>query len=185
MEEQVLVKRFIDGEQSAFIEVYNMYFQDVYNFVAYSVGITCCEDVTQEIFVKVYRKMKSFKGKSSIKSWVFNIARRSVYDHYRKNKKHLNLDDYSGKLMTNITPEDILEHKSELESTLKILGTLKCEQRTVILLRRLHGFSIKETSKIMGVKESAVKTLLHRGMKNLENKSSADFCTNKGVINYE
>ncbi|WP_353894077.1 RNA polymerase sigma factor [Proteinivorax hydrogeniformans] len=189
MEDHILITRFMHGERSAFIEVYEMYFQDVYNFTAYSIGVTSCEDVTQEVFLKVYRKMESFKGKSSIKSWIFNIARRTTYDYHRKHKKCLNVDDYYNKLITTITPEDVFEYKEDLEDVLRMLGSLKHEQRTAILLRRLHGFSIKETARIMGVKESKVKTLLHRGMKNLDKevakKISLECSPKGGVSKYE
>lgn len=175
MQEEILIERFKRGDDSAFIEVYELFFNDIYNFVSYSVSKEACEDLTQDIFIKVYKNMLSFKGKSSIKTWIFNIARRSVYDWYRKKKSILNIEDYTNTLITKDTPEGIFENNEKMESLIIALRQLKEDQRSVILLRKFHGFSIKETSEIMGFSEGKVKTILHRAIKSLKENLVRDF----------
>jgi RNA polymerase sigma-70 factor (ECF subfamily) len=165
--EEILLERFKRGDETAFIIIYEKYFQDVYNFVSYSVTFEVSEDLTQEIFIKLYKSMTKFKGNCSLKTWIFNIARRTIYDWYRTKKSFLNIDDFSNTLINNKNPEDIVEDNEELRNLIDALKALKKEQRLVILLRKYHGFSIKETSEIMGYSEGKVKTILHRGIKNL------------------
>ncbi|SES99768.1 RNA polymerase sigma factor [Anaerobranca gottschalkii] len=167
MGEEILVERFKRGDEAAFIIIYEKYFQDVYNFVSYSVSFEASEDLTQEIFIKLYKSMEKFKGNCSLKTWIFNIARRTIYDWYRTKRSFLNIDDYSNSLITNKNPEEMFENNEELRQLIEGLNKLKKDYKLVILLRKYHGFSIKETAEIMGYSEGKVKTILHRGLKNL------------------
>ena len=168
MREELLIENFKRGDESAFIEVYELYFQDVYNFVAYSVNEEVREDLTQEVFVKVYKNMEKFKGKCSIRTWIFNIARRTIYDWYRLRKNVLNIEDYAHSITEKDTPEKIYENNEKHFMLAQGLKELKEDQRTVILLRKFHEFSIRETSTVMGFSEGKIKSILHRGLKSLK-----------------
>lgn len=175
MHEDILLERFKRGDDSAFIEIYNLYFHEIYNFVCYSVHRDASEDLSQEIFIKVYRNMEKFKGNSSIKTWIFNIARRTVYDWYRAKKSILNIDDFSNTLTSKNTPEGVVEDNEKMEQLIMGLKKLKEEHRSVILLRKFHGFSIKETAEIMGYSEGKVKTISHRAIKDLKEGLASDY----------
>ncbi|QNO15628.1 RNA polymerase sigma factor [Alkalicella caledoniensis] len=175
MREELLIESFKRGDESAFIEIYELYFQEVYNFVAYSVNGDVREDITQDIFMKVYKSMRKFKGKCSIKTWVFNIAKRTIYDWYRLKKNVFNIDDYESLLTERDTPEKVFEKKERISFLVQGLNDLKEDHKMVILLRKFHGFSIKETSNIMGYSEGKIKTILHRGLKALKENLENDY----------
>jgi RNA polymerase sigma-70 factor, ECF subfamily len=104
-----------------------------------------------------------------VKSFLFRAAHNTTMDFYRKEsriKKILN----AIKIKNNTQPstEKIVEVKEEGRLILKTLKGLNSSQRNVIVLRRIQGFSIKETAEILNWSEGKVKTTLHRANKNLE-----------------
>ena len=129
--------------------------------------------------------MEKFKGKCSIKTWVFNIARRSVYDWYRTRKISLNLEDFANVLLDGKTPEATYEKKEQIQTLIQELKKLKDEHRTVLLLRKFHCFSIKETAEVMGYSESKIKTILHRATKILKDNLECRYFQEGSVGEYE
>ena len=77
---------FKDEREQKFISVYHSYVSEIYQYVYLRTGMNkaLAEDITQDIFVDVYRGMSAFKGLSSERTWVFKIARNKLNDFYRK-----------------------------------------------------------------------------------------------------
>lgn len=127
------------------------------------------EDLMQETFLKVYEKYDSIKETNNVKSFLFRTAHNTTIDFFRKEsrlKKILN----AIKMKNEVPPstERIVVVKEEGRLILKALKELNPSQREVIVLRRIQGFSIKETAEILNWSEGKVKTTLHRANKNLE-----------------
>jgi RNA polymerase sigma-70 factor, ECF subfamily len=127
------------------------------------------EDLMQETFLKAYEKYDSIKEINKVKSFLYRAAHNATMDFFRKEsriKKILN----AIKMKNNDQPsiEKIVEVKEEGRLILKALKSLKPTQREVVVLRRIHGFSIKETAEVLNWSEGKVKTTLHRANKNLE-----------------
>lgn len=80
-----LVEELRDGTSEGFDAFYLQYFRRIYEFVARRVdNRTDAEDLTQEVFLAVFRSMDSFEGRSGFDSWVFGVARNVVHDHVRR-----------------------------------------------------------------------------------------------------
>ncbi|MEH7353493.1 RNA polymerase sigma factor [Neobacillus drentensis] len=127
------------------------------------------EDLMQETFLKLYEKYGSINDIHNVKNYLFRSAHNTTMDFFRKEskiKKLLNVikkevDSYS-------STEKIVEIKEEGRMILKALKQLKPSQREVFVLRKIKGFSIKETAEILDWSEAKVKTTLHRATNNLE-----------------
>ncbi|HEX6922416.1 MAG TPA: sigma-70 family RNA polymerase sigma factor, partial [Bacillales bacterium] len=124
------------------------------------------EDVAQEVFVTCYRKIKTFKGRSSIKTWLYRVTVNRSKDLLRKAKA-------SGRLVESIqhnysqqsalsSEQEYLKLDEDRQLTDFVLS-LPVKYREIIILFYYEGFAIKEISQLMKMNEKTVKTRLHRG----------------------
>ena len=88
-DEQDVVRRARDGDKESFAELYETYFDKIYRYVAVRIGNkTEAEDMTQQVFVKAYKHVHSYKWQGvPFSSWLFRIAHNVVVDFYRKESK--------------------------------------------------------------------------------------------------
>jgi len=126
------------------------------------------EDVTQDIFIKVWEKRETFNSnKSTLKNWVYIIARNHIVDLYRKRKintKTLNEE------IEGVVKDQSLEVEDELMmcQVLKNLNKLKEKDKEVLLLRYIQDLDIEDVSKIIGKSENTTKVMIHRALKKLK-----------------
>lgn len=162
--------------KALFDSFYNKYHQDLYNYVFYLVkNTTLTEDLIQEIYIRVIKSYDNFRGESSEKTWLFSIARHVTYDHFRKQqrlRKHQNETfdwDESARYIesTDILPDEITIQNEQMQSVFKYLNQCTIDQKNVIILRYIQGFSLQETAEILNITVSKVKTTQHRGIKTL------------------
>ncbi|MCM3439598.1 RNA polymerase sigma factor [Metabacillus halosaccharovorans] len=127
------------------------------------------EDILQETFLKAYQYQIHINDKNKVRNFLFRIAHNCTMDFFRKESKIRRLLNGLSK-ETKVYPsaEKIVEVKEESKRLLDALNGLKVAQKQVILLRKVQGFSIRETAEILNFTESKVKTTLHRANKNLE-----------------
>ncbi|GGA60542.1 RNA polymerase sigma factor [Ornithinibacillus halotolerans] len=123
------------------------------------------EDLTQETFVKAYKNKHSFKGESQPRTWLFSIAHNTTIDFLRKQKPIELIREMLPSLMDkNPLPEEMVEIEESTRDLYIALGNLKPAYREVIILRKIKGFSIEETSQILNWSEGKVKTTLYRAI---------------------
>jgi RNA polymerase sigma-70 factor, ECF subfamily len=153
-----------------FEHLYDIYFDEVYYYLIHFSGNQSeAEDLTQETFIKILSAYKRFDHNSSIKTWIFSIARHTAIDYYRKKKMISLLPDMLHHLTTNVgNPEGELDHIQDWEILQHALLKLKPDYRNVVIFRGLKEYSIKETAAILSWKESKVKVDYHRAIKLLK-----------------
>nr|WP_263323148.1 RNA polymerase sigma factor [Neobacillus sp. Marseille-Q6967] len=123
------------------------------------------EDLTHDTFVKAYLYYDSFKHYSSEKNWLFSIAHNLTVDFFRKRRPTTFLKEiFLMKKDNNPLPEEIIRSKEDFFELYNALGELKDTYRKVIILRKIKGFSIEDTAKILGWSESKVKSTLFRAI---------------------
>lgn len=123
------------------------------------------EDLTHDTFVKAYLYYDSFKQHSSEKTWLFSIAHNLTVDFLRKRKPSLTFKEiFLFQRDNNRLPEELIQIKEESYELYKALGELKDTYRKVIVLRKIKGFSIEDTAKILNWSESKVKSTLFRAI---------------------
>ena len=131
-------------------------------------------DVAQEVFLKLYHSIGSFKGESSFSSWLYRIAKNSALDFLRKQKKaqtvSLNAENDDGeKLFPELPdpadsnhPEKAALAAEKREMLYAALNRLTPEHREMILLRDINGYTYEEISDMLGLESGTVKSRLFR-----------------------
>ncbi len=188
--EKYLFLRLKRKDQQAFIEFYDLYVDQLYQYIFFKVGNKeDAEDLTSNLFLKLWNIVLAgeIKDYKTIKSFVYTVARNLVVDHYRRlsSQKTVALDEPLKK-ENSLQPEadklrtiaDKLEDEKqdiakEVDRTIdlalikKKLFDLKDEYREIIVLRFLEEMSVSETAQILGKKKANVRVLTHRALKAL------------------
>ncbi len=157
-----------------FEKIYVDYSSLVYNVALnYVQNIQDAEEITQDVFLKVYHKKESFKNNSSIKTWVYRITINTSIDYLRKRNRRPIL-----RLLINESnvpkhksewkhPGVLLEEKEAYRSLFSALNQLPIAQKSSIILLKIEGLSQKEAAKVLEVKEKALESLFQRAKKSL------------------
>ena len=163
-----------------FESIYLQYRKMVYNLsLQYTQNIEDAEEITQDVFIKIYKNIDGFNNKSSLKTWIYRIAINTSLDFLKlKTSKRKSLFKVFGN--TNIEkvwepvefnhPGVLLEQKEEMKRIFSAINSLPGDQKTVIILLKIEGNSQVETAAIMNLSEKAVESLFQRAKKNLTKK---------------
>ncbi len=129
------------------------------------------QEVTQEVFLAVYRKLKSFMFKSSFKTWVYRIAVNMAIDYARKMSKE---KDYTARyeetdgLNNAIDPlGEKIEREQQEKNISTLLKALSPDQRACIVLRSIEGLSYQEISESLDININTVRSRLKRAREKL------------------
>ena len=134
------------------------------------------EDITQEVFIRVLNNLSNFNSSGNLKTWIFSIAKHAAVDHYRKKKFASIFKDGFFKQIasTGKEPNELMEHNQMKKRVHEAISKLKPNYRTVVILRGINEFSIKETSEILQCSEAKVKVDYHRALKELKRRIKID-----------
>lgn len=163
--------------KAVFEKLYDRYHHDLYRFIFYMVKDQhLTEDLVQDVYIRVLQSYESFEGKSSEKTWLFSIARFATIDYFRsqKRKRHKVLGFFDwGQKGENISdeqplPDDVVIQDETLKQVYRSLDRCTVDQKSVIILRFIQSFSIKETADILNFSVSKVKTTQHRALKTMK-----------------
>jgi RNA polymerase sigma-70 factor (ECF subfamily) len=129
------------------------------------------EDLVQNVFIRMLKYNDGFLGHGEFKTWMYRIARNTLYDHFRKVKKtptYSDVKDYE----TSIAGEQFTDASIEKEQELKLLETamekLSTENRELLILCRFEELKYHEIAKILNTTEGAIKVRIHRALKQLK-----------------
>jgi len=172
------------GDKQAFEQIYNITSGFVYT-VAYRIindPEKAC-DVTQEVFIKIYKHLKSFQFRSSFKTWLYRITVNTAISiaqhHQRHDKKVVSYDDaidYKSAPEIKTEPSAAVESKERMQ---RLLDMLNPDQRVCVVLREIEGLSYKEIAATLNTNLNTVRTRLMRARQMLINLSK------KEVIGHE
>ncbi len=163
-------------------ELYDNYSRMVFN-VAYRTlqSKEDAEDVTQDVFLKVYKSLKHFRGEAKISTWLYRVTLNTSLNFQRKRKYKNRLSFEFGSteddneqidiaIVRNENPDKILERKETEQIVLKAINSLPEQQRIAVILYRYEGLAYEEIAKIMEVSISSVESRLHRAKITLAKK---------------
>ena len=167
-------KRWLDelkrSEREAFRRLYEEYHQKVYGTAITMLGnAEDAEDAVQEVFMKVYRKVSGFNGKSKIGTWLYRIAVNVCIDHARRGKvQHSKSLAVEENLTINYQDDSVEADRSVLQDevnrlTKEAISQLSPKRRTVVVLRDLQGMAHSEIADILGCSKGTVSSRLNRG----------------------
>lgn len=177
-------------ELRKFEEIVNRYQRDLVNFHYRFVGNRYeAEDLAQDTFIKVYKKFGTLKEPDKLKSWLFQIARNTVIDFFRKNKnKPFALDSVILENIPETTAVDYQERVANLEVSKELdrcIYQLVKEDRAIIKLLYYEGFSYKEIGELLHINQNTLKSRLHRARKVLLEAIQANSALKETVLEYE
>lgn len=129
------------------------------------------EEVAQDVFVRVYQKLKTFKGDSKFSTWIYKIAYYRSLDYVKKQKRSLDISsmdaDAEYHLPSIENTLDALESNERKKAIKKAINQLQGDDGVVITLHYFEELSLKEIAKIMGIEPNTVKVRLFRSRKRL------------------
>lgn len=168
-----LIEEFRKGEQGSFEELLTRYSSKVFSLASRLTRNTeDAEEVLQDVFVTVHRKIAGFEGKSSFSSWLYRVTVNAAFMKLRKRKQDLSvsLEDIVQQSQTVAalkSPEsafvDSQSIRNQMLEALEVaIRKLPDDYRPVFILRDVDGLTSREVSKILDLTVPAVKSRLHR-----------------------
>jgi RNA polymerase sigma-70 factor (ECF subfamily) len=169
-----------DGIVMTFEEIYSEYHKMVFNIALHYVqNIEDAEEIAQDVFVKVFDNLDSFKKRASLKTWIYRISINKSLDFIKaKNTEKRNflssvfsINDEKFKFdPANFNHPGIeLEQKEAYQKIFRAINQLSDNQKTAIILLKIEDKSQAETAEIMNLNEKALESLFQRAKRNLEN----------------
>lgn len=168
--ENELVRLLQRGSSIAFEEVVRRYSARVYS-MGYRLTRNAqdSEEILQDTFVTVFRKIKNFEGKSSLSSWIYRVSVNTALMKLRKRKSERSvlLEDSIPNFKDSLALSDVSFQRSSGSITTrerieKAILNLPDEYRAVFVLRDIDGLTTKEVCKILQLTAPAIKSRLHR-----------------------
>ena len=156
-----------EGDMDAFGEVYRTASDFVYN-VAYRIinNREDAEEVTQDVFVKIYKKLKSFRFQSSFKTWIYRIAVNTAINSCKRRSKKLkgrvNYEEVIKVKPVGGTTREAIDGESNEERLKSMLDMLNPKQRSCVVLRDIEGLSYKEIAWALKININTVRSRLKR-----------------------
>ncbi len=156
------------GDINSFEKLIREYQKQVRVFVFSFFGnIDLVDEISQEVFIKVFNKLSKLKDISNFKKWLFKITRNICIDYYRKSKKNKTLSEFNESIsVSDENIEDKLILKEDIKTSLLKLNTE--ERKTMILIYYL-GFSYKEAAEILNCPMKTIDSRIYRASKKLIN----------------
>ena len=166
-----IIKEVLGGKSEQFEHILNRYGGQVFNLIAHIVP--CKEDaeeLTQDVFIKVFRQLPSFKEESSFSTWIYRIATNTALSALRK-KKHdtINIEDNAYGDIPDELLDEALDNDSEeqLQRLSDAIEMLSADERALITLYYMNEKPVAEVASILGLTVSNVKIKLLRTRKKL------------------
>jgi RNA polymerase sigma-70 factor, ECF subfamily len=183
IDESELIARICSGEKDLFHDLIRPYERRVYLTVFALLGSEAeAEDAVQEVMIKAFRNLGSFRSESRFSTWLVSIALNEARSRLRKSKRipiesldeqeDSHAGDFTPALLTDWReiPSEALE-RSELRATLQsAVEELPPIYREVFTLRDLEDLNVEETAKVLGVTANVVKVRLHRARMMLQKR---------------
>ena len=169
--ENNLTQRAIRGEASAFGLLYGHYQPKIYRFILLKVSRREeAEDLTHQVFLSAWTNIGTYAHRGfPFSSWLYQIARNKVIDHYRAKKNELPLHEIDEEAMPgDYGAVDEMERRLALRKMRAAVKKIKPEYQEIIIMRFVEDLSLKETAVAIGKSEGAVKLLQHRAIKALK-----------------
>lgn len=180
-----LVEEILHGSQAAMDVLVRRHYKNIFSYVYRKTGdyhLAC--DLTQEIFIKMMKSIKSYKQRGKFGRWLLKIAVNQCRDYYkssdfRKEGQRTELPENLSKDGGNVW--DIFQRKQQRKEVRESIIALPEYQREAIILRFYHDLKIKEIALVTGSKESTVKSRLRQGLEKLKNMlKGGEHCARTG-----
>lgn len=172
MDEACLAERLVSGDMYYFEDLVNLYHRRIYDFSYRMVhDRSAAEDITQEVFIKVYKNIHKLKSAFALKPWIFKIAYNVSASYLRKNKNVV-VDIESREIASS---EDSISSYETRQTIIKEIESLSTDCRAIFLLRIMEDLSFEQIALMMGTSVPSVKAKFYRNRKTLIDRLSDSF----------
>ncbi len=164
-----LIDRCLKHDEAAWELIVQKYKRKVFGIAYKFTGrFEEAEDLTQEVFFKVYKALESYKREQEFSWWLVSISRNACIDYYRSVKRERkvlsgDLTDLRNFRFQGLSPQGNLEAAERSKSLRLSLSALPDDLRVVLILRDLKGLSYREIAEQLNLAEGTVKSRIHRG----------------------
>jgi len=177
-DEARLVERVQAKDDSAFRELMERYQNKVFSII-YGIlrNQNDAEDISQQVFTKVYFSIGNFDARSSLLTWIYKITVNECYDYLRKKKvrKLVYESDFSEEDAQRMDNSEagadrgpaVDSQLAQRELLTKLLAKVSAEDRNLILLKEVEGHSVEELAQMTGMNENTIKVKLFRARQKL------------------
>lgn len=173
--EENLIDLLKKNDIKAFEELVKLYEKKIYN---YAYGFTLSHedalDITQEVFLKIYRNIDKFKENSSLSTWIYRITSNVCVDTARKNNKNKTVaisaenEEFINQIPDkNVTIEQIIANNELSEEIAKSIEKLDDDAKQIVVMRDILGLSYSEIAEILKLEDGTVKSKISRSRKKL------------------
>jgi len=181
--DEELVRRYKQGDDQAFETIYERYYPALMRFMSRMCGNTeDAQETLQDAFLSIFRYLGDFRGESSLKNWMYKVAARACWKSKAKQKmtlplwtdphaRHPSGETHPGQEGTVVSngvpgwgqdPEQGAWNEELRRHIRRGVASMPYIYKIVMNLRDFEGFSTREVSEILGIKESTAKVRLHR-----------------------
>ena len=168
IDDGILVKQ-AQQDISRFTALYQRYVTRVYRYAIGRVGNEAdAQDITSQTFIAAMENIHKFKGNSKVSTWLLGIARHKVADLFRHRRPEQGLETAVFIPDTTDDTDDIVSQHLQIEQVSQKLHTLAPDRAEALSLRLFGGLEVSEIAQMMGKKESAVRMLVFRGLRDLQ-----------------
>ena len=165
-----LIRAFNEGEETAFNDLVNRHKEKVRNLIYLNLGSTSSiDDISQEVFLAVYRKLKQFRFQSQFTTWLYTITINKIRDHIRKQKIMSVFSAFSSDDTENIVePGSFKENFDVNEMVRDAVAKLPRKLKEPLILRDFEGMSYQEISDATGCEIGTIKSRIFRARESLK-----------------
>jgi RNA polymerase sigma-70 factor, ECF subfamily len=170
-EQAELVKQTQDGDHTAFAQLYTLHKRRVHSICLRMVGdVAVAEELTQEVFLQLHRKIETFRGESEFTTWLHRLTVNLVWMWLRapKNRRNYSIEqllearDFAIRQRLTVTDRQLVSTIDRL-AVQQALRQLPPGYRTVLTLHDIEGLEHNEIAEILGITIGSSKSQLHRG----------------------
>ena len=167
MELNEIIRECLGGRQEAWETLMNMYAKRVFNMAYQFCGSRQeAEDLTQEIFLKLYHSLAKFDFQRNFTAWLLALTKNYLIDEYRRTKwEKTQRDEFDERVLSQtslVGPEESLDRGETRAIIWEGLNNLSTEMRMAVILRDLQGKSYDEMAEILGLPLGTVKSRVNR-----------------------
>ncbi len=161
-------------DTAAFTDLYRRHVVRVYRYLLYRVGnVEDAQDLTTQTFMTALESIKRYRNDGPFIAWLLGIARHKAIDFQRQRTETIPLDGVAQMPDHAPLPDELAASSIRQDDVIRACRTLAPERAEAISLRFFGGLSNKEVAQVMGKNETAVKMLVHRGVRDLRVRLAA------------
>jgi len=172
--DEILTRKYLQGDEKSLELLIRQYLKPIYSFVCRYVGNSQeAEDITQEVFVRVWRNLKKFDQNKNFKTWIFSIAKNASLDYLKKKKtipfSEFDTEEGGNRLTDTLAdpsplPLELLEKAGMAQMLTSAMEKLSPKYRMVLFLRYNDHFNFREIAEIFGEPLNTIKSRHQRAI---------------------